>query len=66
MFAKLGVGEIKDEDTEMEDAEFPRIRRTKVDKFMDEFDETDRELKILFIDYETTIAGLTINISKER
>ena len=34
---KLGAEEVKAEDTEMIGAEYPKIRRTKLDKFMDEF-----------------------------
>ena len=37
--------EEKDGDTVMEDAEFPKIRGFKLDKFLDQFDGTDRDIK---------------------
>ena len=49
----------------VKDAEFPRIRKTKVDKFMDEFDETHRELRTQFVNYDTTIAIDYKNLKQE-
>ena len=39
----------------MEDAEFPKIRRFTLDKFVDDFEGTDKDLKALFVNYDTNI-----------
>ena len=57
--------EVNDEDTEMEEAGFPRIRRTKVGKFVDEFDETNKELNALFVNYDTTVPIAFQNLKRE-
>ena len=42
---KLAVEELKGVDTKMDDANIPNIKRNKVDKLLDEFDGTHKEMK---------------------
>ena len=48
MSGKAGLEEEKDRDIEMEEAEIPKIRRFALDKLLDEFKETYKDLKALF------------------
>ena len=49
----------------MEDAEFPKIRGFKLDKFLDQFDGTDRDIKTLFVNYDTNIPIGFRNLERE-
>ena len=39
----------------MEGAEISIIRRTKLDKFMVDFEGTDKDQKALFVNYDTNV-----------
>ena len=49
----------------MEDAEFLKIRRSKLDKFMDVFEGTDKDLKALFVNYDTNVSIDFKNLERE-
>ena len=49
----------------MEDVEFPRVRRFNLDKFLDQFAETDRDLRVLFVNYSTNVPLDFKNLERE-
>ena len=49
----------------MEDAEFPRVGRFTLDKFLDQFDETDSDLRVLFVNYDTNVPLDFKNLERE-
>ena len=49
----------------MEDVDFPRVRRFNLDKFLDQFDGTDRDLRALFVNYDTNVRIDFKNLKRE-
>ena len=50
----------------MDDVELPRIRRSKLDKFLDQFEGTEKDLRALLVNYDTNIPVDFNNIERER
>ena len=49
----------------MKDEEFPRVRRSMHGKFLDEFEGTKRDLKVLFVNNDTNIYVDFKNLERE-
>ena len=49
---KVDDEEEKDGDSVIVDVEFPRVRRFKLNKFLGQFEGTERDLKALFVNYD--------------
>ena len=49
----------------MEDAEFPKVRRFILEKFIDEFDGIDKDVKALFVNYDTNVPIDFKNLERE-
>ena len=62
---KIRDEEEKDGVIVMEDTEFPKVRRTTLAKFMDEFEKTDIDMKALSVNNATIVTVDFKNLERE-